>query len=74
MSLKNGMTSAMMNAATQLVARMPTHTPHPIAVFEWRWTEFLPKTRKKMKRAVTELYNEPRKTIVGIANENAIFL
>lgn len=52
-SLKNGMTSARMNANAQSVARMPAQTAQPNAVFEWRCLE-LRKMRKNMKRALTD--------------------
>jgi hypothetical protein len=66
-------TSAMMNAKTHVVAIIPTHDAQPTKVFECKCLD--PRNaRKKIKRAVTDEYSAPRKTIVGIANENAIFL
>lgn len=52
-SLKNGITSARMNARAQRMARIPPQTAQPSAVFECRCFE-LRKMRKKMKRALTD--------------------
>ena len=53
MSEKKGMTSAMINARTQVTATMPVHDAHPMNVFECRCLDSL-KRRKKTKRELTD--------------------
>lgn len=72
-SEKNGMICAMRNAMTHVAARITVQTVHATKELEWRCLECL-NTRKKIKRDVTDEYRDPKKIIVGKANENAIFL
>ena len=72
-SLKKGITPAMMNANTQSPAMTAIHTAHPTNEWLYRCFEFH-MIRKNKKRPTTEAYNTPNITIVGIANEYAIFL
>lgn len=53
MSEKNGMTSAMMNANTQVMPTMPIQAPQPTSVFECLCFESR-KRRKNTKRALTD--------------------
>ncbi len=52
-SEKNGITSAMMKATTQVPARMPAQEAQPITVWFPLW-RVPSKIRKKIKRAETE--------------------
>lgn len=53
--------------------RIPAQVAHPTTVCSFLWREFW-KMRKNTKRADTEAYKTPRKSKVGIMNENATFL
>lgn len=53
--------------------RIPAHVDHPVSVCSVMCREFL-KMRKKMNRVETEAYKTPKKMMVGIINEKAIFL
>lgn len=48
-SLKNGMTSAMMNARIQIATQMPIHVAQPVTVCEVRWFECWPLRRNLRK-------------------------
>ena len=71
-SAKKGMTSAIMKARIHVSAKIPAHEAHPMTVWLLLWR--LPsKIRKKINLAETDEYKTPRKSRVGIMNENAIF-
>lgn len=53
--------------------KIPVQTPHPTTVCSFLCLE-LSKMRKNKNLADTEAYNTPRKMMVGIMNENEIFL
>ncbi len=72
-SAKNGMTSAMIKATTQVTARMPAQAAHPMTVWLVICRLFW-KIRKKTNLAETEAYSTPKKTRVGIMKENETFL
>lgn len=71
--LKNGITEAMINEKIQITMIIPVQDAQPTTVWLLRCLE-LRNSRKKTKRTVTEAYRHPRKMIVGIMNEKAIFL
>lgn len=70
---KNGITWEMIKAQLHRANNMLDQLAHPTRV----WSlicRVSRKSRKKMKRAVTEAYKHPRKRMVGRRNEKDIFL